>query len=191
MVFTTHFTGLLSVLSLVSLANAQVTITPNTDLDTSTAYDGYRLYSLYSDQSAWDIATLAFYTDADCATSSKVTVNSNTATLISSGHAQGSAYHPTSAFDDSDTTVWEGRKDGNHFWIGYEFGQRVVVKCITIDQGSGDVDTWLQDAFAIQGNQKGGEWDVLYDVTHAGNSAITILPLSTTWSTPKVCLFVY
>ena len=195
MVFTTLFRGLLSALSLVSLANAQVTITPNPGLNTSTAYDGYRVYSLYeySGQSAWDIATLSFYTDADCATSSKVTVNSNTATLISSGQAEGSAFHPTSAFDDSDTTVWKGRKDGNYFWLGYELGQSaVVVKCITIDQGSGDVDTtWLQDAFSIQGNQKGGEWDVLYDVADARNSAITILSLSATWSTLKVCLFVY
>ena len=150
--------------------------------DTSAAYDGYRVYSRYSGNFAWDVAVLAFYTDADCAPSSKIALDPTTATIISSGSAPYSSYDPTSAFDESSTSIWGGRRNGEYFWLGYESGPSTVVKCIKIDQGNSNGD-WLQDEFTIQGKQGGGGWIDLYDVEGAATaSGISLLSVSATWS---------
>ena len=152
--------------------------------DISAAYDGYRVYSHGAENSVWDIAVLSFYTDAECAPSSKIALlDPATATLISSGYYNNeSEYRPISAFDESSTSIWGGRTKGEHFWLGYESGPSEVVKCIKIHQGNSDGDG-MQDGFTIQGKQGDGGWIHLYDVEGAATaSGISLLPVSATWT---------
>lgn len=167
-----------------TLRHAEVAVDPVAierwpDWDISAAYDGYRVYSHGAGNSIWDIAVLSFYTDAKCAPSSKIALDPTTATLISSGSYNDSYFSPTSAFDESSSSIWGGRRNGEYFWLGYESGPSVVVKCIKIHQGNSGGD-WMQDGFTIQGKQDSGGWINLYDVQGAATaSGISLLPVST------------
>ena len=125
----------------------------------------------------WDIVDLSFYTDADCALSTKIALSPATANFISSGYYPASTYRPESAFDNSSNTLWGGRRNGEYFWLGYESGPSAVVKCITINQSEGHI----QNGFTIQGKQGGGEWIDLYAVEGAATASISLLPVSAAW----------
>jgi hypothetical protein len=181
-----NFRFLFVALLVAPLANGQmVTITPNLDVDTSAAYDGYRVYAS-GGAGLWDIAILAFYTDADCATSDdKITVAP--ATMISSGQPDS---HPkeNALSNTNPNSWWGGRKDSESasFWLGYMVpGQSEVIKCIQYKPGN---DVWDRDDFIFQGHVEDGDWVDLYDVTGAlsypATSTIT-LRLSETWPAPS------
>ena len=80
-------------------AEATADIAPFPDLDTSTAYDGYRVHSLNTDRYWWYISTLAFYTDGDCASNSKI--DTTTRTIISSVYLNEPeiTFQPKNAFE--------------------------------------------------------------------------------------------
>jgi hypothetical protein len=175
-----NFRFLFVALLVAPLANGQmVNITPNLDVDTSAAYDGYRVYAS-GGAGIWDIDILAFYKDADCAIESKITVD-DPATMISSG--QHSCCPKENAFDNSH--YWGGRKDSGSFWLGYVPGQSAVIKCIQYKPGT---SVWARDDFIVQGLVEDGDWVDLYDVTgalsYSATSTIT-LRLSETWPAPS------
>lgn len=111
----------------------------------------------------WDIRHLSFYSDSDCSESSRLDVSN--ANLIDSSNA-GAGFGPRSAFDDSDSTLWGGRRADGVFFLGAEFPSDTTVRCIRINERGG------AGGFSVESRQSltQGCWDDVFTADGAGGS---------------------
>ena len=128
----------------------------------------------------WDVRTLEFYDNPECAGNKLAT---GTPVASSSSDTERGL-----AFDHDKDTLWGGRPDGNgDIWIGLDFGTRVDVQCaVFIDGSSDDSDERKSMKVKLQKQmRRGSSWtDVL-----SFDQGIHPMPLDSTTTSKKWRVF--